>query len=101
MTAPAKQMSMPRLVAVAFAAMCAQDLLATVMVVFESRYNWLGAGLFDMAQWITWLVSSTIALDEVLDGGWRSRRARVVIAAVSAANFAGTAAGVFVARAIG
>lgn len=100
MTAPVKHLSLSRLAAVAFLAMCLQDLLATVMVVFEARYNWVGAGLFDMAQWLTWLASSAIAIDEVLKGGWRSRRARTVIIAVSAANFAGTAAGVFIARAL-
>lgn len=90
-----------RLALIAFAAMCAQDLLSTVMVVMESHYNALGAGAFDVASWLTWLMSSVMAIDEVLKGGWRSKRARIVIASVSAANFAGTMAGVYIARALG
>jgi hypothetical protein len=91
------RLDLARLAAVAFAAMCAQDLLSTVMVVFESHYQAIPAGIFDVAAWITWLASSAMAIDEVLKGGWRSKRARVVIAAVSAANFAGTVAGVYLA----
>ena len=81
----------------AFLAMCANDMASTVMVVFESRYNAVMAGTFDVLGWITALVCSALAIEEIIKNGWRTRRSITIIVAVSAANFAGTIAGVAIA----
>lgn len=86
--------------ALAFGAMCAQDVLATCMVVFESRLNAPLAGVFDVAAWIFGLICSALALDEIIRNGWRTRRSLTIIAAVSLANFAGTVGGVAIVKAI-
>jgi hypothetical protein len=84
----------------AFVAMCINDVMATVMVIFESRYNAPAAGLFDMGGWIASLVCSALAIEEIVKNGWRTRKSMVIIAAVSMANFAGTFAGVAIASAL-
>jgi hypothetical protein len=82
----------------AFVAMCLQDILATAMVVFESRYNALAAGAFDVAGWLAGIVCMGLAIDSIIRTGWRTRRSLAIIAAVSAANFLGTVAGVAIAE---
>jgi hypothetical protein len=78
----------------------AKDVMATVMVIFESRYNAPAAGLFDVGGWIASLVCSALAIEEIVKNGWRTRKSMVIIAAVSMANFAGTFAGVAIASAL-
>jgi 2-keto-4-pentenoate hydratase len=84
----------------AFAAMAAQDILATVMVIMESRLNAPVAGLFDVMGYVAALICSVLALDSILKNGWRNRRSLTIIAAVSVANFAGTFAGVAIGAAL-
>jgi hypothetical protein len=84
----------------AFVAMCAQDLLSTVMVIFESRFNAPLAGLFDVAGWIAGLICAALALEEIIKNGWHTRKSLTIIGAVSAANFLGTYAGVAIGEAI-
>jgi hypothetical protein len=84
----------------AFLAMCAQDIAGTVMVIFESHYNAVMAGLFDVGGWVAGLICSALALDEIIRNGWRTRRSLSIIAVVSAANFAGTVAGVAIAESL-
>ena len=86
--------SLPLVAVIAFAAMGAQDLLGTAMVVFEAHFDPLAAGLIDVAGYIASLVCSVLALDSILRNGWRTRRSLVIIGAVSVANFFGTYAGV-------
>jgi hypothetical protein len=86
--------------ALAFAAMCAQDLLATVMVIFEAHYNAMMAGAFDVGAWIAGLICAALAIEEIIKNGWRTRKSLTIIAAVSAANFVGTFAGVAIAASI-
>lgn len=81
----------------AFAAMFANDCFATVMVVFESRYNAVMAGTFDVLGWVTALVCSALAIEEIIKNGWRTRKSLTLIVAISAANFLGTVAGVAIA----
>lgn len=95
-----RRASLWKVAALAFAAMCANDLLGTVMVIFESRYNALLAGSFDVACWLAGLTCSALALEEIIKNGWRTRRSLAIIAAVSLANFGGTFAGVAIAAAI-
>jgi hypothetical protein len=89
-----------RVALLAFVAMCAQDVMSTAMVIFESRYNGPVAGLFDVGSWIAGLVCMFLAVDEVIKNGWRTRKALVIIGSVSAANFLGTLLGVSIATAI-
>jgi hypothetical protein len=84
----------------AFVAMCASDILATCMVVFEARLNAPVAGLFDVLGWIASLTCSALALEEIIKNGWRTRKSLTIIFAVSLANFAGTYAGVGIASAL-
>jgi hypothetical protein len=84
----------------AFVAMCAQDVLSTVMVVFEANYNAVMAGVFDVAGWVAGLVCSALALESIIQNGWRNTRSLVLIAAVSLANFFGTVLGVALALAL-
>ena len=93
-------MKLWKVAALAFATMCLLDVLATCMVVFESHYNALLAGCFDVAQYLAGLVCSVLALDSILKSGWRNKRSLVIISAISAANFAGTILGVTVSRAL-
>jgi hypothetical protein len=86
--------SLWRIAALAFVAMCAQDVLATTMVIFEAHYNAPMAGVFDVAQWLAAMVSSALAVEEIIRHGWRTRKAAVIFASVSAANFLGTFTGV-------
>lgn len=87
-----------RVAVVAFLAMMAQDCLTTVMVVFEAQKNGTMAGLFDVANYFAWLVCAGLAIGEVNKNGWRSPKARVIIGAVTAANFLGTILGVALAK---
>lgn len=84
----------------AFAAMCLQDVLGTVMVVFEANYNGVMAGVFDVAGWIAGLVCSALAIESIIKNGWRNTRSLVLIGAVSIANFFGTVLGVALALAL-
>jgi hypothetical protein len=84
----------------AFVAMFAQDVLGTVMVIFEARYDALLAGTFDVAGWLVGLVCSALAIEEIITHGWRTKKSLVIIGAISAANFIGTYAGVAIALAI-
>lgn len=95
------QWSLRRLATVSFAAMYANDLLLTCMVVFESHYNGVAAGLFDVMGWMTGIVCSALALDSIFKNGWKSRRSLVVIGAITAANFLGTLSGVWLSRILG
>lgn len=84
----------------AFLAMCANDLASTVMVVFESHYNAVMAGAFDVLGWLFALVCSALAIEEIIKNGWRTRKSLVLIGAISLANFAGTLGGVALASAL-
>ena len=90
-----------RLLILAFVAMCAQDVLATAMVIAESHRVALAAGSLDVAQWILALLTSGLAIEEIVRHGWWTRRALAIIGAVSAANFTGTVLGVLMASGIG
>ena len=85
---------------VAFVAMCVNDVMGTCMVVFESRLNAPLAGLFDVLGWISALVCSALALEEIIKNGWRTRKSLTIIAAVSLANFFGTLGGIAIATAL-
>jgi hypothetical protein len=93
-------MSLRGVVVLAFVAMCAQDLLATTMVIAEAHYNAPVAGLFDVASWITGLICAALAIESIINEGWRTRRSLWIIGSVSAANFVGTYIGVAVASAL-
>jgi len=78
----------------AFVTMCVQDILATCMVIFESRLDAPIAGMFDVASWIATLICSALAIESIITSGWKSKRSLTIIVAVSAANFIGTYGGV-------
>lgn len=82
----------------AFLGMCANDLLGTAMVVFESHYDAALAGAMDVTGYFASLVCSVLALDSILADGWKSRRSLCIIGAVTVANFAGTYAGVYLSK---
>ena len=84
----------------AFLAMCASDLLATCMVVFESRLQAIPAGIFDVLGWIASLICSALALEEIIKNGWRTRKSMAIILAVSLANFMGTYTGIEIVRSL-
>ena len=77
-----------------FLAMMVTDLLATAMVIFESRFNAPAAGLLDVLGYIAGLICSVLALDSILANGWRNKRSLVIIGAVTIANYVGTSVGV-------
>lgn len=83
---------------IAFLAMCANDMLATGMVVFEAHYRAVLAGLFDIGGWVTAFICSALALESIIKNGWRTRRSLTIIACISAANFLGTVAGVAIGK---
>lgn len=103
-----KKFALWQLCLLAFAAMCVQDILGTVMVIFEAKagetsdsfsvlvYGVL-AGVFDFGGWIAGLICTALALDSIIREGWRTKKSLSLIAVVSAANFFGTLAGVFIA----
>lgn len=96
-----KNMTLVSLAAASFAAMMLNDLFLTCMVVFESHYNAWMAGVCDVIGWGTGLMCTYLAIDSIIKNGLRNRRSVVIILAVSAANMAGTFAGVDIARALG
>lgn len=89
-----------KIAVLAFVAMCAQDIMGTVMVIFESQYNAVMAGLFDVGGWIAGLICAALAIESIITEGWRTRKSLTIIGAVSAANFLGTIGGVMIASAI-
>jgi hypothetical protein len=89
-----------KVIALAFVAMCANDVAGTVMVIFEAQYNAVLAGLFDVLGWLAGLICAALAIDEIIQNGWRTRKSLSIIVAVSAANFVGTIAGVALAVSI-
>lgn len=78
----------------AFVAMCAEDLLATAMVIEEAHYNALAAGILDVLGWAAGLICSALAIESIITNGWRTRKSITIILAVSVANFLGTFGGV-------
>lgn len=89
-----------RICAVAFVAMCLQDVLGTAMVVFESHFNAPLAGSMDVLGYLAGLACSVVALDSILANGVWNRRSLWIIGVVSVANFAGTWAGVIIGQAL-
>jgi hypothetical protein len=100
MVAEAPRVRLWKVALLAFAAMMIEDLLATSMVIFESRLNAPVSGLFDVGGWIAGLICSALAIEEIIKNGWRTRKSMVLIGAISLANFAGTYAGVAIGSAI-
>jgi hypothetical protein len=94
------EMPLPKAALAAFVAMMVSDLIGTAMVVYEAHYLWLEAGLCDVFGYLAGLVCSVLAIDSILQLGFRNRRSLVLIAAVTMANFAGTALGVLIVRAL-
>lgn len=86
------------LLILAFTAMFAQDVLGTLMVIFESRLNAGAAALMDQLQWMVGIVSGGIAYEAIITDGWWSSRTWAIFAAVSAANIGGTLVGVHLAQ---
>lgn len=76
----------------AAAAMYIQDVLATVMVVAESRGRAHLAASMDTAGWLAQITTTTVSVDALLTGSLPMKAA--VVAAVSAANYGGTWTGV-------
>lgn len=97
---PVHVLSLRWVLILAFAAMFAQDVLGTVMVIFEAHYHAAWAAATDEAQWMTGLVTSALAIGSILERGWRSRRSVAIITAISAANIAGTYSGVAIGHAL-
>ena len=83
-----------------FLAMCITDLLATAMVIFESRFNAPVAGMLDVLGYIAGLICSVLALDSILKDGWRNKRSLIIIGAITVANYVGTSVGVMIVSAL-
>lgn len=75
----------------AAAAMYVQDVLATVMVVAESRGRAHIAASMDTIGWIAQITTTTVSVDALLTGSLYEKA--VVIASVSVANYVGTWSG--------
>jgi hypothetical protein len=82
---------------IAAAAMFADDLIMTVLTQAEARNRWLLAGILDSIGWVFGLIVVATAVGTVLDHGL-SRQTIEVVAAVTVANFAGTAAGTLIGK---
>jgi hypothetical protein len=76
------------IVLAAAAAMFIQDLLAVLMVQAEARNRAVLAGVMDCLQWPAGMVTTAVTVTAFQ--GHDGARTGLVIAAVSAANFAGT-----------
>lgn len=100
MTARVHEMKLWKAALASFLAMMVTDLLATAMVIFESRFNAPAAGLLDVLGYLAGLVCSVLALDSILKDGWRNRRSLVIIGAVTIANYIGTSIGVTIVAAL-
>jgi hypothetical protein len=79
--------------------MVVQDWAGTFMVISEASYKVLFSGLGDEVQWAAGLVSMLLAADEIIKRGW-THRAKIVCAALSAANFIGTGTGILLGAAL-
>lgn len=73
-------------------AMFTQDVLATVMVVAESRGRAHLAASMDTIGWLAQITTVTVSVNALLTGSLAAKA--VVVLAVSAANYAGTYSGV-------
>lgn len=83
-----------------FGAMCLQDIVGTGMVIYESRYQIVASGVCDVLQFLAGLICSAMALESIINDGWRTKRSQVLIWTITAANFVGTAAGVIIVKAL-
>lgn len=72
-------------------AMYVQDVLATIMVVAESRGRAHLAASMDTVGWLATITTTTVSVDALLTGSLESKF--TVIAAVSIANYWGTYTG--------
>jgi hypothetical protein len=73
-------------------AMFCQDVLATVMVVAESRGRAHLAASMDTLGWLAQITTVTVSVSALLTGSLSAKAA--VVLAVSVANYAGTYSGV-------
>lgn len=73
-------------------AMFCQDVLATVMVIAESRGRAHLAASMDTLGWIAQITTAAVSVDALLFGAWAAKI--TVVACVSAANYWGTYTGV-------
>lgn len=87
-------MSLPKAAIASFFAMMVSDIIGTAMVIYESHYAWVAAGLCDVFGYLAGLLCSVLALDSIMQLGLRNKRSLVLIASVTVANFWGTALGV-------
>lgn len=85
---------------IAGVAMLFQDLLSTSMVVMEASYRPLEASIFDSLNWFATLASTGVAAVTIGKHGWRAKQSMAIIGCVTAANFAGTYSGVYLAAAL-
>lgn len=88
------EMPLGRAAVAAFFAMTVSDIISTAMVIYESHYNWVAAGLCDVFGYLAGLLCSVLAIDSILQLGLRNKRSLVLIGAVTWANFIGTGLGV-------
>lgn len=91
------EMPLRKAVVVIFVAMFWQDILATSMVVFESRRGIWIAGIFDALGYFAQLACSALAIDSIVKHGWRNKRSVCLLISVTISNYLSTATGVFVA----
>lgn len=87
-----------RAAALSFTAMCLQDIVGTGMVIYESRYQIVASGLCDVLQFLAGLICSSMALESIINDGWRTKRSLCLIGIITAANFVGTAVGVILVK---
>lgn len=100
MTKPPTEGPLWKAAVAAFVAMMVSDLIYTAMTVWEAHYDWLPAGFADVFGYLASLACSVLALDSILKNGIRNKRSLVLVAAVTMANFAGTALGVQLVKAL-
>ncbi len=74
-------------------AMVCQDVLATCLVIAETRGHRLVAGLLDAAQWGAGITTTTVSVTALQ--GHRLGEKAIVVAAMTVANVGGTYAGVW------
>lgn len=75
----------------AAAAMACQDILATIMVVSESKGRAHLAATMDTLEWFCQITCTAVSVVTLTTGSWDDRGA--VVIAVSIANYAGTYTG--------
>lgn len=78
--------------------MFCQDLSFSLLTMAEARNHWVLSGLLDVVGGLAQIISYGVSVGSIVTQGFLKEQTIVIIAAVSVANFVGTAAGVLIGK---